>query len=34
MRLTCAVNGDRLVKLLDWIASIAWEGISFAKDPL
>ena len=31
MCLTCVVNGDRLVKLLDWIASIAQEGILFAK---
>ena len=36
IHLTCVVNGGCLVKPLDWFAegSIAWEGISFAKDPL
>ena len=36
MRLTCVVNGGCLVEPLDWLAesSIAWEGISFAKDLL
>ena len=34
MRLTCVVNGGCLVEPLHWLAesSIAWEGISFAKD--
>ena len=33
--LMCVVNGGRLVEPHDWLnSSIAWEGISFAKDPL
>ena len=36
MCLMCVVNGGHLVEPLDWLAesSIAWESISFAKDPL
>ena len=36
MCLMSVVNGGHLVKPLDWLAenSIAWEGISFAKDSL
>ena len=34
MCLMLAVNGGYLVKPLDWLALLAWEGISFAKHPL